>query len=195
MLRYSCKLKKKRGSLVTRVNNKNVSDRHDHDCVWVYFDAFWCYLHHKKRRCFRNQPSEFVRRNPEFLRGKSFRFPVGMIFFFTLWIFLNDISTTFYFLNILTEPKACIICRLWVRLGYLSILNQMVFHLVQNRNENCHHDHIPFNLKGNRIRVFSVHASMTRRNAWRLLETTDFPIKNQNLYSLSCFKHVYDEHI
>ena len=25
-----------------------------------------------------------------------------------------------------------------------------------NREENCHHDHIPFNLKGNRIRVFSV---------------------------------------
>ena len=27
-------------------------------------------------------------------------------------------------------------------------LNQMEFHLVQNRNENCHHDHIPFNVKG-----------------------------------------------
>ena len=25
----------------------------------------------------------------------------------------------------------------------------------ENRKENCHHDHIPFNLKGNRIRVFS----------------------------------------
>ena len=32
------------------------------------------------------------------------------------------------------------------------------FHLVQNRNENCHHDHIPFNLKGNGNRVFSVKA-------------------------------------
>ena len=28
------------------------------------------------------------------------------------------------------------------------ILNQMEFHLVQNRKENCHHDHIPFNVKG-----------------------------------------------
>ena len=40
--------------------------------------------------------------------------------------------------------------------GFLSIFNQMDFHLVQNRKENCHHDHIPFHLKGNRIQVFSV---------------------------------------
>ena len=25
------------------------------------------------------------------------------------------------------------------------------FHFVQNLKENCHHDHIPFNLKGNGI--------------------------------------------
>ena len=30
------------------------------------------------------------------------------------------------------------------------------FHLVQNRKENCHHDHIPFNLKGIGNMVFSV---------------------------------------
>ena len=39
---------------------------------------------------------------------------------------------------------------------FLSILNQMEFHLVQNRKENCPHDHIPFNLKGNGNIVFSV---------------------------------------
>ena len=39
---------------------------------------------------------------------------------------------------------------------FLSILNQMEFHFVQYRKENCHHDHIPFNVKGNGIRVFSV---------------------------------------
>ena len=27
----------------------------------------------------------------------------------------------------------------------------------ENRKENCHHDHIPFNLKGNGIIVFSVY--------------------------------------
>ena len=37
---------------------------------------------------------------------------------------------------------------------FLSISNQMEFHLVQNRKKNCHHDHIPLNLKGNGIRVF-----------------------------------------
>ena len=29
-------------------------------------------------------------------------------------------------------------------------------HLVQNRKENCHHDHIPFKVKGNGNIVFSV---------------------------------------
>ena len=39
-----------------------------------------------------------------------------------------------------------------------SILNQMKFHLVQNRKENCHHDYILFNLKGNENLVFSVYS-------------------------------------
>ena len=39
---------------------------------------------------------------------------------------------------------------------FLSILNQMEFHLVQNRKENCHHDYIPFDVKGNGNIVFSV---------------------------------------
>ena len=42
--------------------------------------------------------------------------------------------------------------------GFLSILNQMDFHLVQNRKENCHHDQIPLNLKeGNGNIVFAVY--------------------------------------
>ena len=40
---------------------------------------------------------------------------------------------------------------------FLSILNQMDFHLVQNWKENCHHGHIPFNVKGIGNIVFSVH--------------------------------------
>ena len=39
---------------------------------------------------------------------------------------------------------------------FLSILNQIEFHLVQNLKENCHHDHIPFDLKGKGNMVFSV---------------------------------------
>ena len=42
---------------------------------------------------------------------------------------------------------------------FLAILNQMDFHLVQNRKENCHHDNIPFNLEGNGNQVFSVQTS------------------------------------
>ena len=33
----------------------------------------------------------------------------------------------------------------------------MDFHFVQNRKENCHHDHILFNVKGNGNIVFSVY--------------------------------------
>ena len=40
---------------------------------------------------------------------------------------------------------------------FLPILNQIEFHLVQNRKENCHHYHIPFNVKGNGNIVFSVY--------------------------------------
>ena len=32
---------------------------------------------------------------------------------------------------------------------FLSILNQLEFHLVQNWKKNCYHDHISFNLKEN----------------------------------------------
>ena len=39
---------------------------------------------------------------------------------------------------------------------FLSILKQMKIHLILNRKENCPHDHIPFNLKGNGILVSSV---------------------------------------
>ena len=41
--------------------------------------------------------------------------------------------------------------------AFFSILNQMEIHLVQNRKDNCHHDHIPFNVKGNGSIVFSVY--------------------------------------
>ena len=41
---------------------------------------------------------------------------------------------------------------------FLSILNQMEFNLVQNRKENCHRDHIPFNVKGIGNIVFSVYS-------------------------------------
>ena len=38
---------------------------------------------------------------------------------------------------------------------FLSILNQMEFHLVPNRKENCDHDHIAFNLKEKEDKDFS----------------------------------------
>ena len=44
----------------------------------------------------------------------------------------------------------------------IDFFNQIDFHLVQNWEENCHHDHIPFNLKGNGILVFSVYLMNTK---------------------------------
>ena len=46
---------------------------------------------------------------------------------------------------------------------FLSILNQMDFHLVQIRKENCHHDHIPFNVEGNGNIDFSVYSQKQQR--------------------------------
>ena len=37
----------------------------------------------------------------------------------------------------------------------LKILNEMELYLFQNQKENCHHDHISFNLKVNRDLFFS----------------------------------------
>ena len=45
---------------------------------------------------------------------------------------------------------------------FLPIMNQMEFHLVQNRKENCHHNHIPFNVKGNRNIVLSMYTCIVR---------------------------------
>ena len=51
---------------------------------------------------------------------------------------------------------------------FLSILNQMEIQLVQNRKENCHHDHIPFNLKGKEMLVSSVQLStLTHLVRWQ----------------------------
>ena len=46
---------------------------------------------------------------------------------------------------------------------FLSILNEMEFHLVQNWKENCQHDHIPFNLKGNEKNRFLSARGTNRR--------------------------------
>ena len=40
---------------------------------------------------------------------------------------------------------------------FLSILNQMELHFVQNLKENRHHDHIPFDLKEIGNIIFSVY--------------------------------------
>ena len=63
---------------------------------------------------------------------------------------------------------------------FLFILNQMEFHLVQNRMEHCHHDHIPFNVKGNGIRVFSVWAPRRGRNYRGLFE-----VPSNNRYAIT----------
>ena len=55
----------------------------------------------------------------------------------------------------------------------------MEFHLVQNRKENCHYDHIPFNVKGNGNIVFLVYWL----NLWRCI-----------LYNNEINKIIYSRH-
>ena len=43
----------------------------------------------------------------------------------------------------------------------------MEFHLVQNRKENCHRDHIPFNVRGNGNIILSVQRAPISRIAVR----------------------------
>ena len=73
----------------------------------------------------------------------------------------------------------------------LSILNKMEIHLVQNRKENCHHDHIPFNLKGNRIEVFECRRNLNANKRiqnippWQKYSTALFWTGKQNFAMLS----------
>ena len=60
---------------------------------------------------------------------------------------------------------------------FRSISNQIEFHLLQNRRENCHHDHIPFNLKGNGNIVFSVRCRFFSRHE----EDEENPIPSERL--------------
>ena len=66
---------------------------------------------------------------------------------------------------------------------FLSNLNQMEIHLVQNRKENCHHDHIPFNLKRNGILVFSVWGNSTTIRCTAVREMVFFGIMESLLKS------------
>jgi len=62
----------------------------------------------------------------------------------------------------------------------------MEFHLVQNRTENCHHDHIPFKVKGIGNIVFSLHYAGRRRS----VRTCLFTKPNINLRPCSCYREI-----
>ena len=50
-------------------------------------------------------------------------------------------------------------------------LSQMEFHLVQNQKENCHHDHIPFNVKGNgKYSFHSVHSQKSIYDSFQIVK-------------------------
>ena len=77
----------------------------------------------------------------------------SLIFMFTPCQFICSITTMMYSLReiMTTSPEIGIVVT-----GFLSILNQMDFHFVQNRGEDCHRDHIPFTVGGDGDVVFSV---------------------------------------
>ena len=48
---------------------------------------------------------------------------------------------------------------MWTKLDFEPSGNSFIFH---NQKENCHHDYIPFNLRGNGNIVFSVHTTVAK---------------------------------
>ena len=58
---------------------------------------------------------------------------------------------------------------------FQSIMNQIEFYFVQNRKENCHHDHTSLSYNGNGNLVFSVYSCMPERRELRpLLKPADY---------------------
>ena len=80
---------------------------------------------------------------------------------------------------------------------FLSILNQMEFHLVQNRKENCPHNHIPSNLKGNVNIVFSVYFFNRVDTSWDYLldveqrQTSDNVIYFEIYYAVRAASNIF----
>ena len=73
-----------------------------------------------------------------------------------------------------------------------DFLNQMEFHLVQNRKENCHHDHIPLNVKGNGILVFSVWTLfITKRGLPGILLLKFHQFLESSMYIFAAFPLVF----
>ena len=77
---------------------------------------------------------------------------------------------------------------------HFDFLNQIEFHLVQNRMENCHHAHIPFSLKGIENIVFSVRGQnmpifslrVATHGVWR--EATERVSRWQRVYSVELLR-------
>ena len=65
---------------------------------------------------------------------------------------------------------------------FISILNQIDIHLVQNRKETRHHDHIPFNLKGNGNIVFFSAAENRQQTFYHLFHYSFCFAKQKVLY-------------
>ena len=80
---------------------------------------------------------------------------------------------------------------------FLSILNQMDFEfepigfpLGSNRKENCRHDHIPFNSKGNGIQVFSAYRRGEKTGT--VGERRRALIRSQKYVLVYLKKYIYD---
>ena len=63
----------------------------------------------------------------------------------------------------------------------------MELYLVQNQKENCHHDHIPFNVKGIGTIVFSVHGlGKLHQRDMSVSRHDGAPLKHLNTIVLQC---------
>ena len=109
-----------------------------------------------------------------FLFSLGSRHVLSMFFMFFIFVLLTNIyakimgggqelsGRTRFFYALLT-------LRILWQFSFRFWTNQMEFYLVQNRKENYHHNHIPFNLKGNGNIVFSVRYKLSdvSYRSWR----------------------------
>ena len=68
-------------------------------------------------------------------------------------------------------------------------MKQMDFHLVHNQKENCHHDHIPINLKGNENIFFWVSGLIKKNNNKQGKNRTAGSVYSFNLWTAAARRY------
>ena len=102
--------------------------------------------------------ANFLESSPDLKRLATFLAQRNQVITQKIWCFFSRCRARYHWENYVSISFQ-IEWDMIVVTVFIVILNQMELHLVQNRNENCHHNHIPFNVTGNGNLAFSVYAT------------------------------------